>query len=89
MSLCEAKVCAVGDFTSKLAASYLDHIAGIEWEDTGQQHHHTCVKLQLKKALDSANLPVTTNIGTIATSCMMSVHMCDEVLYDECAHLLW
>lgn len=45
-------------FCSKLAAAYLDHIAGIEWESAGQPVHE-----QLQRALDAANLPVTTNLS--------------------------
>lgn len=47
---------------SKLAAAYLDHIAGIEWE--GAQR--SVIQEQLRKALDAANLPVTTNISKLA-----------------------
>lgn len=60
-SMSGSKVCALGDFTSKLAAAYLDHIAGkLERDSAGQPNNS--VNEQLRKALDAANLPVTTNI---------------------------
>lgn len=66
---------------SKLAAAYLDHIAGIEWE--GAQR--SVIQEQLRKALDAANLPVTTNISKLAIQVRTAiVTRCGYVSVDPC-----